>query len=471
MSTPKLHKHQAEYLESHWDSKYFALFWEMGAGKTRAILEGANALYEAGLMDTLLIIAPNGVHPNWPNRQAPLWLTCQWDSIVWNDRRHTKAWRQHAADVMSLDSLKIVAMNVEAFQKKNSEGVKFANQIVNRSEFGAFLVIDESSTIKNPKANRSKEIVRLSRLCKYRRILTGTPITQGPFDIWMQGEALQKNIWRKNYYMFRQHHGQFRIARFGNRSFEELVTYRNLDEIQDQMSKWSSQVIKAECLDLPPKTYAIVEVPMTKEQVKSYKEMLDYYATTVEGQLITTDTPLVKLTKLHQITTGHIIDEDGNTIPIKHKRLDALDTTLEGLSCKTIIYCQFVAPLQEVVAHLGDSCVEYSGRTSDTDRQEAVDRFQSDDDIRYIVISLQSSGSFGLDLYAAGAVIYYCNGYSLERRMQSEDRAHRPGQEHDSVAYIDFISPGTVDENVQQALSQKIDVGSQVTRLMTSWLR
>jgi SNF2 family DNA or RNA helicase len=467
----ELYKHQADYLESHWDSEFYALFWEMGCGKTRAILEGINKLCGSGQVEYLIVIAPNGVHSNWPKRQAPIWLDVPYEYVIWDDTRNLKAWRENFEHCMSYDGLKIIAMNVEAFQTKDGNGIKFASNIINRGAQRSFLVIDESSTIKSPKANRSKEIVKLSRLCKYRRILTGTPITQSPFDVWMQGEALKKNIWRKNYYMFRQHHGQFKIARFGNRSFEELVMYRNLDEIRESIQEWGSEVIKSECMDLPPKVYEVIEVDMSDEQIKAYREMRDYYVATLGQTVVTTDTPLTKLTKLHQIACGHILDEDGNTIRLKHNRIKALQTALDSLACKVIIYCQFRDTLREIVEHLGDACVEYSGRINDTDRNSAVDRFQSSPDIRYIVISLQSSGAYGLDLYAAGAVIYASNGYSLERRMQSEDRAHRPGQVHDCVTYIDLICPNTVEEGILTALTTKIDVASQVTRLMTDWLR
>jgi SNF2 family DNA or RNA helicase len=237
------------------------------------------------------------------------------------------------------------------------------------------------------------------------------------------------------------------------------------------MAEWGSEVLKNECLDLPPKIYEVVDVPMTDEQSKAYKTMRDYYAAEVNQELVTTDSALTKLTKLHQITTGHIIDEDGTTHRIKHNRLSILDNILEDLACKTIIFSKFVEPISELIEHLGERAVEYSGRIDADTREQAVDRFQSDPDCDIIVISLQSSGAYGLDLYAAGAVIYYSNGYSLERRMQSEDRAHRPGQANDKVVYIDMVATGTVDENVQQALTDKIDVASQVTGLMGSWLR
>ena len=468
----QLYNHQQEYLESHGDSEYFALFWEMGSGKTRAILETARRLYERGEINTVVIIAPKGVHVNWTRRQVPLWLSdIQTGCITWTHHQRSKKWRQEAADVMASDCLKIIAMNVEAFSTKGGNASQFIDQIINRNGASALLVIDESSTIKNPKANRSKLIVAKSQRFKYRRILTGTPATQSPFDVWSQGEALKKGIWGRNYYMFRQRYGEFRVARFGSRSYEELVCYRNLDELKESISCWSSQVVKNDCLDLPPKIYEVVDVEMSDAQRKAYKEMRDYLLTEVKNETVLVDNALTKLTKLHQITAGHIIDEHGVPHRLEHHRLTVLQDILNELTCKVIIFSQYVECVKEIMELLGDRAVEYSGRIGEDIREDNVDRFQNDDAVRYIVISLQSSGAYGLDLYNAGAVVYYTNGYSLERRMQSEDRAHRPGQSHDKVVYIDMVSTDTVDENVQKALTNKIDVASKITSLMKSWLR
>jgi SNF2 family DNA or RNA helicase len=443
----------------------------MGAGKTRAILHNVEQLYHENLVDLLIVIAPNGVHPGWITRQAKQWLTVDFEGLIWSSKHNNKNFRLRTSDVLAHKGLKIIAMNVEALSTRGSGASKLLISAINRCQFGAFLVVDESTTIKSPKANRSKEIAMISWKTKYRRILTGTPSTESPFDLWMQFEVMKKNFWGRGFYMFRQRYGEFITRRFGTRAFEEVVGYRNIDELKEMIAPYSSEVIKSECLDLPPKTYTVVEVELTREQKTHYKQMLNYYTTVVANEEVVTDTPLARLQKLHQIVTGHIITEEGEPLKIPHNRMTALKQTLDTLTCKAIIFCQYVQPIKEIMDELGDKAVEYSGRTSHDDRQHAIERFQHDDAISYIVISLQSSGAYGLDLYAAGAVIYYCNGYSLERRMQSEDRAHRPGQEHDCVSYIDLVTPGTVDEQVQQSLAQKIDVASQITKLMASWLR
>lgn len=475
MTRPPLYDHQIKYLTCHAQDEFHGLFQEMGTGKTRSILENAKQLYFDGKINLVVVIALKGVHSNWTRRQVPVWLD---DTPVccayWTNKHKNKKFQEHVKNVVYNDlGLRIISVNIEQFQRKQSTAFTFVEKLGKQFGDRALLVLDESSTIKDPKTNRSKQCVKLAKHFKYRRILTGTPSTESPFNLYNQFEFLSPGFWGMSYYMFKQRYGQFKTIKLGHRSFEELVSYRNLDELRQLIAPHITETRKSEALDIPPKTYSIIDVDMTDEQQKAYQEMLGLYAMQVsEYQVITIDSPLTRLTKLHQIVTGHIIDENGVTHNLKHNRIEVLKNLLVGITCKTIIFCQFVEPIREIMELLGDEAVEYSGRITDEEkREEAVDRFQQDPSIRYIVISLSSSGAYGLDLFAAGAVIYYCNGYSLERRMQSEDRAHRPGQTHDKVAYYDIVCPGTVDENVQKALINKIDVASQITTLMKDWIR
>lgn len=470
-----LYKHQLDYLDDHHDDEFYGLFQEMGCGKTRSILEGVKIQFERMEIDLLVVVALKGVHTNWTRRQVPLWLEgtphC---SIAWSNKYRNKSWQADCEAVLAAkDQLRIVAVNIEALSQKQGAAYKFLESLGKSDGHRAVLVLDESSTIKDPKANRSKQIVKLAKLFAHRRILTGTPSTESPFNLWNQFEFLKAGFWGMSYYMFKQRYGQFKTVRLGARSFEELVSYRNLDELREKIAPYVSEVRMSEAIDIPPKIYKTIDVELTDRQRRAYQQMLDLYAAQLDNdEVVTTDTPLTRLTKLHQIVTGHIIDEYGQAHPLEHNRIDVLKNVLEEITTKAIIFCRFVQPISEIMDLLGDAAVEYSGRiTDEAAREEAVDRFQQDPSVRYIVISLQSSGAYGLDLFAAGAVVYYCNGYSLERRMQSEGRAHRPGQLNERVVYYDLVAPGTVDESVQTALLNKIDVASKVTSLMKDWLR
>ena len=462
--------HQLEYVTQHYNKEYHGLWWAMGAGKTRAILDGAARLYAEGEIDTLVVIALKGVHTNWIRRQAPIWLKdVAWRGIVWNDKRRTKAWKEELEAVLSTDdALRIIAINIEAFSRKNSDAAELVRTIRHRSNASVLGVIDESSTIKDPKANKSKEVVKLSDQFKYRRVLTGTPITESPFNLFQQGEFLKRKYWGTSYYMFRQRYGQFRTARFGNRSFDELVSYRNLDDLKMRMQDLGTEVEKQLSI---PKAYKVVDVELTAEQRRLYNEMLQTFAVQIDDDLITVENALSKLQKLQQIATGHIIHEDQSVTTLEHNGISTFKGLTDTINHKIIVFCKFMQPIKELMEALGDEAVEYSGRIDDEAREQAVDRFQSDPSCKFIVISTKSNAVFGLDLYAAGVVIYYNNDYSLERRMQSEDGAHRPGNKHDRVVYYDFVRTDTVDEDIQEAFANKIDVASQVTRLMRLWLR
>ena len=96
-----------------------------------------------------------------------------------------------------------------------------------------------------------------------------------------------------------------------------------------------------------------------------------------------------------------------------------------------------------------------------TERQKTIDRFQDpDSDARFFVGNPQTGG-YGITLTAANTVIYYSNGYDLEKRLQSEDRAHRIGQKK-SVTYVDLIAPKTIDEKIRKALRAKINIASEI---------
>ena len=110
--------------------------------------------------------------------------------------------------------------------------------------------------------------------------------------------------------------------------------------------------------------------------------------------------------------------------------------------------------------HGPGSVVSYYGPTPQDERQDNIRKFQSDPKCRFMV-GTPSTGGYGITLTAANTVIYYSNGYDLEKRLQSEDRAHRIGQKK-NVTYIDIIAEKTVDEKIQESLRKKINIASEV---------
>ncbi|MCK4976855.1 MAG: SWF/SNF helicase family protein, partial [Anaerolineales bacterium] len=236
---------------------------------------------------------------------------------------------------------------------------------------------------------------------------------------------------------------------------------------QEKIKSFSTRILKSECLDLPEKLYTKRTVAMTMEQMKAYTEMKKAAMTFLENEkMMTAATVLTQLIRLHQITCGHVKTDDGEVMALKNNRIHELLNILEETNGKVIIWAVYRHDIQAIEKAIGDiygksSVASYYGDTKDTDRQHIVDRFQDSDSSLRFFVGNPKTGGYGLTLTASHTVIYYSNDYSLEVRMQSEDRAHRISQTS-KVTYVDLIAEGTVDERIVKALNNKIDLASQV---------
>ena len=357
-------------------------------------------------------------------------------------------------------------MNVEAFS--TSKGLDFARSFLNIFVGRALIGIDESTTIKNPTAKRTKNILKIGDLAKYRRILTGSPVTKSPLDLFSQCEFLDPyHLGHASYYSFRARYANMVKRNFGGRQVQLVVSYRRLDELADILDKFSYRVLKEDCLDLPEKVFTKRLVELTPEQDKAYKQMKQMALAMLDnGEVMTTVNVMTQLMRLHQITCGHFKADDGTTTALKNNRMDALLQLLEETDGKVIIWANYREDIKNIVAALkkayGDaSTVEYHGGVDSTLRQEHIAQFQQKNGpTRYFVGNAQTGG-YGITLTAANTVIYYSNSYDLEKRLQSEDRAHRIGQTG-SVTYVDLIAENTVDDKIVKSLRNKINIANEI---------
>jgi SNF2 family DNA or RNA helicase len=328
------------------------------------------------------------------------------------------------------------------------------------------MAVDESTTIKNPDAKRTKNICNLSILSKYRRILTGSPVTKSPLDLYKQCDFLKEELLgHGSYYTFRTRYAIMKTANFGGKSIQIVVGYKNLDELSEKLRPFSYRVLKDDCLDLPDKIYMKRTVQLSSEQKKVYEQMKQMALAEMNGKMMSTATVLTQLMRLHQITCGHFTADDGSIQKIKSNRLDELMDVLEEIEGKVVIWAHYQNDVETIVEHLkkkyGDnSIVDYYGRTRPENRQSNIDKFQKDEGCRFF-IGTPATGGYGITLTQASNVIYYSNGYDLEKRMQSEDRAHRIGQKK-SVTYVDMIADDTVDEKIVKSLRKKVNIATQI---------
>jgi SNF2 family DNA or RNA helicase len=249
------------------------------------------------------------------------------------------------------------------------------------------------------------------------------------------------------------------------RSIQIVHKFQNLSELSDRLRGFSYRVLKEDCLDLPSKNWTKRHITLSKEQQKVYSEMKKTALATLNGKVTSTMTVITQLMRLQQITCGHFVADDGTTQEIKNNRITELMDVLDEIEGKAIIWGHWQKDIQNIVSeiekvHGPGSVVSYYGLTPQEDRQDNIRKFQSDPKCRFMV-GTPSTGGYGITLTAANTVIYYSNGYDLEKRLQSEDRAHRIGQKQ-TVTYVDLICEDTVDEKIVKSLRDKINIASEV---------
>ena len=460
----KPYAHQLKALELSWDKKVFAYFMEMGTGKTKVAIDNISMLYDKGKINGALIIAPKGVYKNWYSEELPTHLAkhVEHRTVLWQATINKK--QQKLLDTLFEpgEDLHILIMNVEAFSTQ--KGVEFAGKFLNCHN--TFMAIDESTTIKNPGAKRTKNIVGLGKYAKFRRIMTGSPVTKSPLDLFKQCEFLDEYLLdHSSYYTFRTRYAIMRKAHFNGRSVEIVVGYKNLGELSDKLKPFSYRVLKDDCLDLPKKTFMKRVISLSAEQDKVYKQMKQMALAQLNGKVITTASALTQLMRLHQITCGHFKADDGSTQLVKNNRLNELLELLDEVEGKAVIWAHYQYDVQTIIDSIkkeygDDSVVDYYGKTPNEDRQDNIKKFQSDPKCRFLV-GTPSTGGYGITLTAANTMIYYSNGYDLEKRQQSEARIDRIGQEK-PMTYIDIICEDTVDETIVKALRKKINIASEI---------
>ena len=469
----KPYKHQLTALEKSWNRETYAYFMEMGTGKTKVLIDNAAMLYDKGKINGILIIAPKGVVGTWYNQEIPTHLPDHIENVstLWQANITKKKKEQLDMLFATGEKLHILVMNVEALS--TTKGVEFATKFLN--SHNTLMAIDESTTIKNPKAKRTKNIVTLSMLAKYRRILTGSPVTKNPLDLFSQCYFLDPfHLGHESYYSFRMRYAIMKTANISGRQIQLVHGFKNLGELSDKLKPFSYRVLKEDCLDLPDKIYMKRQIKLSSEQLKLYDQMRKEALATLNGKKVTTVNALTQLMRLHQITCGHFTADDGTTQRIPNNRISELMDVLDEIEGKAIIWAHYqydiINIIKEIVkVHGPGSVVDYYGLTPQDERDPNRERFQSDPKCRFLV-GTPSTGGYGLTLTAANTVIYSSNGYDLEKRLQSEDRAHRIGQKK-SVTYVDINAEETVDEKIVKSLRKKINIASEVLgEELKSWI-
>ncbi len=459
--------HQRRVYDAHKDDAAFALFWEPGCGKTKTVVDMACHLYLEEKINGVLVLAPGGVTDVWTIDELPkhAWEEVSWRSHLWSSQRAQNVGaKQDFAATLKHDGLAVLAMTYDALN--TVRGKAAAKHFL--TERRCLFVADESTRVKTPRAKRTKLTIAAAKLAPYTRILTGTPVTQSPFDLYSQLRVLDADFWKDrrfgSYYAFKSYFGVFERKQYGAhaKAFDQLVEYRRLDELNAIIGPVSDRVTKADALDLPPQVYRRRYFEMTPEQHRVYTQLRDELVVELtSGARITAALAITRLMRLQQVTGGFI--QDGNEvhrIEGDNPRLDALIDELEDLP-KAIIWARFRQDVDVICERLGERAVRYDGKVKKgAARREAEDRFKHNE-VPYMVANPAAAGH-GLTWIVASHAFYYTNSHSLELRVQSEGRPHRYGQVH-TTTYTDFVCHDSGDAKLLQALRDHREVANLIT--------
>lgn len=506
-----LYKHQEIALQRYCKASAIPLFFDPGTGKTRTALLIAAAKYAAGEIDSLLVIAPNGVHKQWATEEIPKWIS---------DVNTTVQWKKNKKLFFIDGALNIVCTNIEQFSTKT----RYLDYVEWVNSHRAMIVLDEATRIKNPKAirtqrllyefntviRRGKTILKSEPKTVARAILTGTPVTNGPFDVWSMFEFLQPGYFGINWYGFQNKYGMFHAIQVNGRvirilineeawyqikaatSFEmanalygvNLSTYdmiqqqesyqgpfKNVEQLRDKMLEIAMFVKIEDCIDMPDRVYNRKLLDMSPEQERVYDELETYYITTYKDEKVEAKSKLTAYIRLQQIASGFVsseqVPEDELEDPPPNKitwfddlpKMDQLLVdceeivgSIENPTGQVIIVCHFSAEAERIFDSLqaaGYHCCLQTGWK----KVGSIDGFKQG---KYsVMVANIRVISMGFNLQElCHHMIFYSNTFSLEDRIQVEARIYRAGQKQKCI-YTDYVMKDTIDMKVYAALKQK----------------
>jgi len=521
------YKHQMEAFEKLNNKMFGALFMEQGTGKSKTIIDIVSDLFIKGKINSVILIAPNTVHSQWAKEQIQEHSPIKTKVFAWSSKK-TNRYKLELGRFINDKSndLKWFCINVEAFSTKNS--LKIFKKFLIKNECA--IILDEATTIKNPNANRSfnityqlgellkrgNKVIRYKPYSKYRFILTGTMVTNNPYDLWSMMEFLFEDFFGMNYYAFKNKYGIERKENVANSnvSYNRLVSkkeieaikamhkegndisyisslfgtnesnikflvnnpevnvpYKNLAELKKKILTCSYIVRKKDCLDLPPKVYEILPVELTKEQSKIYKNLEKDYMAEYQDKELSITSKLTLVLRLSQITGGffpydftyydketdEIIPKKGIEVIGKNAKYEALKRDIGETDEQLVIFSRFTAEIEMLISKLkkdfpNKEIAGYYGKTSTIVRSKIKEDFKNKK--IDILIGNPTCAGVGLNLQSSSLVYYFSNSHSLYSREQSEDRVHRIGQKR-TVVYKDIIAKGTIDEKIYKVLKTK----------------
>lgn len=429
----------------------FAALMEQGCGKTAVAIAVAGYRFQRGEVRRVLVVAPASVVPVWPKELAthadfPHEVLALEGPV--NKREEALLhWR------FNPDKLQVAVTNYEATWRMEEALINWQPDMI---------ICDESQRIKSPGARQSKAMAKLATIAKYRMLLTGTPVSQGPLDFYSQYRFLDRNIFGTSYYAFRA-----RYAIMGGYENRQVVGYQNLEEMVRKVYSVAFRCRKADCLDLPEQIDQVLYCELETNARQVYDQLVkESVAELNNKEIIVAPNVLSRLLRLSQITGGFYKSSDENITQVSKAKMTLLEETLDDLldaGKKVVVFARFIPEIEGIAQMLDKKGIPYGliyGATPMHERGSIVDVFQNDPEVKVFVAQIQTAG-LGITLHAADTAIFYSLDYSYANYNQCRARIHRIGQKN-KCTYIHLVARNTVDEKVLATLTQKKNLADQV---------
>jgi SNF2 family DNA or RNA helicase len=449
----KPYDHQDEALRKAWLKKGYAYFLEQGTGKSKIIVDEIVNLIERSMINCAVILAPNNVHANWAGefrKHAP--SNNKYEIQIWRSSNKKDKMVEETRQILSEGKALIFLMNIEALSTK--AGQEYLRRIL-LARKDTYMAVDESHKIKTPGAVRTKAVIEMSKLAKYKRIATGTEAEEGIENLYTQFKFLDPNIiGSRSFTAFKSLYCI--VGGFENR---QIIGYQNTEFLADRIAPFIYQKRKKDCLDLPDKVYVTHEIGMTKEQYQIYAEIEENLLYELEsGQLVDATMAITRMMRLQQVLCGHIntTEDKKQSLLVPSNRANYVAEIVEEASGKVIIFCRFIKDVDLIITALsqaGLGAVGVSSFVEASERAVYIDRWRNDVTLKVLAITTATGGT-GLTLNEATTTIFYSNNWSSTDRLQAEDRNHRIGQDN-KVTYHDIVVPNKVDDRLLRVLKSK----------------
>ena len=443
-------KHQVAAYNLALSKPSSGLLMEQGCGKTMTAIAVAGRRFQKGEVSRVLVVAPASVVPVWPKEFD---LHADFSHEV-KALEGSTAKRAGLLQAWQTDPthLQVAVVNYEATWRMEEALIAWRPDMI---------ICDESQRIKTPGARQSKTMARLGTIARYRMILTGTPVSQGPLDFYSQYRFLDRNIFGTSYYAFRA-----RYALMGGYENRQVIGYQNLDDLVQKAHSVAFRCRKEDCLDLPEQIDQVLYCDLEREAQRIYDQLVkESVAELSNEEVIVAPNVLSRLLRLSQVTGGFLrVDEQ--TSLVSKAKMGLLEETLDDLieaGKKVVVFARFVPEIEAIVKTLEKKKVAHGliyGATPMDARGEMVESFQTDPAVKVFVAQVQTAG-LGITLHAADTAIFYSLDYSFANYDQCRARIHRIGQKN-NCTYIHLVARMTVDEKVLAALAEKKSLADQV---------